>query len=229
MTRVSGCAIAMVLACACSRREPRSNGEQHISQVARDTGSTAADSEPRAVPARTGADSARVRQIRALRLRIDSQLKGHAPRPRLFAAVGDSVVTVRDTSAWPEETDVSYAVLEVAGGKIRFASESPTSRSGDWFVLDSYYFDEGGRTVLVRRFQSSFQTACDDTPVKEITESYYGPDLQLLQRDYRLTNAHDVRVDPEQCRPYIQDAPRLPRTWEAFAQATGLGRFFRRP
>ena len=57
------------------------------------------DSETRAVSARTGADSARVRQIRALRLRIDSELSGNAPRPRLFAAVGDSIVTVRDTSA----------------------------------------------------------------------------------------------------------------------------------
>lgn len=187
------------------------------------------DSKTRPVSARTGADSARVRQIRALRLRIDSELSGNAPRPRLFAAVGDSIVTVRDTSAWPEETDVSFAVLEVAGGKVRFASESPTSRSGDWFVLDSYYFDEGGRTVLVRRFQSSFQTTCDDAPVKEITDSYYGPDLQLLQRDYRLTNAHEVRVEPQQCRPYIQDDPRLPRTWEGFAQVTGLARFFRRP
>lgn len=139
----------------------------------------------------TRADERKVADLRRSLEELEAKLRPGSKGALLLARAGGPmrgdptrVVRVRAASApaWPEDLLVAYVILLDDRGRARGVREEPASQSGDWYIADTWLFDEAGRTVAVRRHRAGIGEGCDE-PAKEDWTAFWDGD-RLIARDY---------------------------------------------
>jgi hypothetical protein len=129
---------------------------------------------------------------------IDAYLAVHPRELRVFARLPDStVVPVKDSTSFPDETEESYNVLRDSAGRVLLHRRMPTSESGDWFEVDTHYFAPDGHTIRYDFRISSFSGGCD--VLREQRRYWYGPAFALLRQDSTYTDKNDQPIDAREC------------------------------
>lgn len=169
------------------------------------------------LPARTAADTAALLLIEATLVNPDS-----VPLRRL-ARVGEQWREVAGPEDWPEETEWSFSLHAPPDGSgPRWAVVAPTSQSGDWAVVDEYWFDAAGATVRSVHAYSRFGSACDVPLAHETITFWFRPDGRLLAKDYRLVSGEGGALDPSRCRPPFHDGFEVAPSLAALRARHGL-------
>ena len=132
------------------------------------------------------------------------------------------------SAEWPESTETAYGVVRDSAGRPAYVFESPTSQSGDWYLITGHYFDTTGATVLVQRHASFFSGCWDQKgdsmiSLRETLISYYGHGLRLAQRDFiRTTFDTSVAAPSDNCNPAFQEPFPVYRSWSSFTTPAPL-------
>lgn len=139
---------------------------------------------------------------------IDHYVAAHPERVALFAAVpGDtSIVAVKDSTSWPDETQVSYNAIVDDAGRPLLHVQMPTSESGDWFASERHYFAPDGRTILHVYEISGFASGCGDI-LRESKRTFLGPNGTAIAEVRRFTDAKGVPIVADSCYRRSDGAP----------------------
>ncbi|HEU0015440.1 MAG TPA: hypothetical protein VFQ45_17250 [Longimicrobium sp.] len=144
-------------------------------------------------------------------------------RVRMYAKVPGraELVAVRDSTAWPDDVETTYAVAADEEGRILQVAEVPASQSGDWHNVYTHYFDAEGRTRGFVR-ESSFFNGCPRQGTRERTESLFDARGRLVQRRHGLTDFDGREVDPAGCEFLYRFPYRIHLTVQELLRETGL-------
>jgi hypothetical protein len=139
---------------------------------------------------------------------IDAYVTEHPDRLKLYAAVpGDStLVPVKDSTAWPDETDATYNIMFDSANRPLVHVEMPTSESGDWFAVGRHWFAPDGRTILYELSMSGFGSGCGEI-LRETWRVYLDPAGSILKESRRYTDGNDAPVVADTCYRRSEDAP----------------------
>lgn len=103
----------------------------------------------------------------------------------------------------PDNVETSYTILKDSLGKIISVSESPFSKSGDWFMIFTHYFDNNGKTFAFERQTNFFNSICTDGVAYETITEYYNSDFGLVEKEYELTDENNKVLQKDSCQlPY---------------------------
>ena len=93
---------------------------------------------------------------------IDRYITAHPERLKLFAKLSEQtgLVAVKDTTSWPDGTEISYNTATDIDGHRLFHLQVPASESGDWDAEEIHYFAPDGHTILHQFRISGFSSGC---------------------------------------------------------------------
>jgi hypothetical protein len=184
VNRATGvCALFLIGGCA-DVPKTRADGAQSVAP---------ATVAPRSAPAPLAAIDARVDSI-------EKYLAAHPEALALYAQMTDTsrqLVSVKDSSAWPDEIAASFNILRDTAGRMLLHREMPTSESGDWFEVRTHYFAPDGRTVLFDYRINGFSGGCGI--LRERRKFYYDSAFALLRQDSSYTDDKDNPIDASEC------------------------------
>jgi hypothetical protein len=182
------------------------------------------------VPARDARDSALIQGLARLRQVIDSlPLHDNTALTRIARFPSGTLALVPGSEEWPDSTQVAYELLRDSLDRPRSGLESPGSRSGDWYLVTTHYFDTTGATFMVERHASFFSGCWDEkgdsmVGLRETLTSYYAQPRRLLGRAFVRTTFDTTIAPPsDNCNPAFQEPFPVYSSWSSFANATGLG------
>ena len=103
----------------------------------------------------------------------------------------------------PKNVEVAFNVLKNDSGKIVTASEFPFSKSGDWKVILTHYFDKDGKTFIFERQTNFFNSTCTDGVAYETRTEFYDGEFQLIDKKYKLVDEKNKALHKDSCQfPY---------------------------
>jgi hypothetical protein len=132
---------------------------------------------------------------------VDSLAAQPGARQRSFAIVWGRLISVRDSTEWPDEAEAEVLVLVDTAGRPLRHLEMPVSESGDWWLGLTHYFDERGRTSVFARNVRYFSGAegCGDGIADVRRRTVYGPDLRVVSSELRLEDGTGQPLDEKAC------------------------------
>ena len=103
------------------------------------------------------------------------------------------------TDTLPEDAITTYYILKDSLSKVITISELPTSRSGDWFIVYTHYFDKTGKTFAFERQTNFFNSNCTDGVAYETKTEFYNSDFKIIDKFYKLVDEKNKPLNKDSC------------------------------
>ena len=102
-----------------------------------------------------------------------------------------------------DDVETSYYILKDSLGNIITVSEFPFSKSGDWSIAFTHYFDKEGKTFAFERQTNFFNSFCTDEVAYETRTKFYDRNFKLIKRTYKLVDKENRDLQKDSCQfPY---------------------------
>tara|TARA_R110001583_G_scaffold195067_1_gene368914 strand:+ start:68 stop:688 length:621 start_codon:yes stop_codon:yes gene_type:complete len=141
-----------------------------------------------------------LKQLEKIKTELDTLFKHNIDNLIILAKISnqDNLVLVKN-GEFPENTETTFNILKNKAGQIVSISEIPTSESGDWYIVYSYYFDNNGKTFAFERQTNFFNSLCTNGVAYETKTDFYDKNFNLLKSFYKLTNDKNENLRKEDC------------------------------
>jgi hypothetical protein len=134
--------------------------------------------------------------------RIDSLAELPSAAQVHFAHAGTGLITVHDSTDWPDSADAEIAVFTDPDGLPRRHVEIPQSQSGDWSLTWATYFDSIGRTRVFISTLRYFREDCGEVVIEE-RQTVFRPDFTVTRSTRHRLDRSGVPREASGCgHPY---------------------------
>jgi hypothetical protein len=109
-------------------------------------------------------------------------------------------IQLKDFSHFPDSVEETLNLYYDSSGKLKGFKDIPTSESGDYSNIITYYFNNDGNVIAYKTVSSFFGEDCS-LPGTTITEKnfiYYGNSFKILKKEYSLTSDKKT-IDSSKC------------------------------
>jgi len=100
---------------------------------------------------------------------------------------------------WPDSIDVVYNVCMNEHNVVLLFKEIPRIESGDFSIVNTYYFLDGGNTFAAKSQTTFFDEGCSDGAIQESRTRFYDHDGQTYMTEYSLTDEGGNPLDSSKC------------------------------
>ena len=117
-----------------------------------------------------------------------------------YIQLSESDLPFQIDSIFEDDYYSEFVLYKDSLGKIISISEIPYSRSGDWFLVLTHYFDKEGKTFA---FTKQFNTfLCLNGIGYETTTEFYNSDFQIIAKKYELIDKDNNPISENDCFDY---------------------------
>lgn len=114
----------------------------------------------------------------------------------------DEPITITNGN-FPDNVEISYNILKDSLEHIVTISEFPFSKSGDWNIIFTHYFDNDGKTFAFERQTNFFNSICTEGVAYETRTEFFNSDFQLIDKTYKLVDKENRTLQNDSCQfPY---------------------------
>ncbi len=99
----------------------------------------------------------------------------------------------------PENIERTFNVLKNSLGNIITISELPFSKSGDWCIVWTYYFDKNGKTFAFEKQTNFFNSNCTEGVAYETETKFFNSNFDQIFRNYKLVDINNKPLNKDSC------------------------------
>jgi len=144
-----------------------------------------------------------IERLKGQKAQIDTLFKRNPNEIKVFALFEDDQIPreIYDQD-FPDNVVTTFNLLRDSKGRLIRISEFPFSRSGDWHIGLTHYFDNQGKTFAFERKTNFFNSICTEIAFETVTE-YYDSDFNRLDSIYTLIDGDNKELERDSCQfPY---------------------------
>jgi hypothetical protein len=131
---------------------------------------------------------------------IDTEFNHSKTKLIVLVKLADNDELVRVTNEeFPEDIETTFNIFEDSLGQVITISEFPFSRSGDWYISLTHYFDKDERTFAFEKQTNFFNSICTDGAAYETKTEFYNSDFQLIDKEYKLVDKENKPLQMDSC------------------------------
>jgi len=139
-------------------------------------------------------------RLRYEKSEIDTLIKNSKGECLTFIKLTETgTASLIETDSVPEEAITTYYIFKDSLGKAITISELPTSKSGDWFIVYTHYFDKTGKTFAFERQTNFFNSNCTDGVAYETKTVFYNSDFKIINKFYKLVDEKNKPLNKDSC------------------------------
>ncbi len=143
-----------------------------------------------------------VQQLRASKVQMDSLYKNNTKQLVHYIKKEKTLKPLLVLEDTIDDVACEYIFQKDTLGNLISATEFPVSKSGDWYIVYTHYFDKQGKTFAFES-QVNFFRACAEGVAYETKTRYYDETFHIIDTTYILVDENNKSLVGDSCSTYF--------------------------